>query len=102
MARNENMIAALKRERAIYVNAGDEDRIKQVDDSLRHYGYDPDNAGDDSAPAGEGDGPQGRTSTPQQTADQGKQKRAPRKTTAAPESAGSPAVSDSPPVPPAV
>ncbi|KOG73549.1 hypothetical protein ADK77_08455 [Streptomyces antibioticus] len=79
MTRNENMIAALKRERAIYVNAGDEDRIRQVDESLAHYGYDV--AGD-----AEQDGPQGRSSAPQQTADQGNspaKKTAAKKTTAA-------------------
>ncbi|MFJ9243805.1 hypothetical protein [Streptomyces sp. NPDC101776] len=64
MARDENMIAALKRERAVYVSRGDEDRVSQVDESLAHYGYgtEPDEA----------DGPQGRTAAPQQTADQGK------------------------------
>lgn len=75
MARNENMIAALKRERAVYVNAGDQDRVDQVDESLRHYGYE----------APEADGPQGRTQAPQQTADQGStpaKKTAPKKTAA--------------------
>jgi hypothetical protein len=60
MARDENMIAALKRERAVYVSQGDEDRVRQVDESLTHYGYD----------AGQ-DGPQERTTAPQQTADAG-------------------------------
>ncbi|MFD4786593.1 hypothetical protein ACFWN1_05825 [Streptomyces sp. NPDC058459] len=64
MARDENMIAALKRERANYVALGAEDRVEQVDASLRHYGYDP-------GPR-EDDGPQGRTAAPQQqTADPG-------------------------------
>ncbi|MGW1595251.1 hypothetical protein [Streptomyces sp. NPDC002343] len=80
MERNENMIAALKRERAIYVNAGDEDRIRQVDESLAHYGYDVNQDG-------EQDGPQERGTAPQQTADQGRspaKKTAAKKTTAAP------------------
>lgn len=79
MARNENMIAALKRERAIYVSQGDEDRVRQVDESLEHYGYKPDGDAEQS-------GPQGRTATPQETADQGKapSKRATKKTAAAP------------------
>jgi uncharacterized membrane protein len=72
MARNETMIAALKRERALYVSQGDDERVRQVDESLRHYGYEPDKT------VGE-DGPQGRTAAPQQTADQGK---APSKRTA--------------------
>ncbi|MFC8438034.1 hypothetical protein ACFUJT_07530 [Streptomyces griseoincarnatus] len=94
MPRNENMIAALKRERAIYVSQGDEDRVRQVDESLKHYGYTPD--GD--APASDGDdgqtGPQDRTTAPQQTADQGKAptKRADRKSSPA----ASPAASTPP------
>ncbi|MFE7966135.1 hypothetical protein ACFU0X_24385 [Streptomyces cellulosae] len=87
MPRNENMIAALKRERAIYVSQGDEDRVRQVDESLKHYGYTPD--GDAPAPAPDGDdgqtGPQDRTTAPQQTAEQGKAptKRADRKSSPA-------------------
>ncbi|MBK3625922.1 hypothetical protein JHN59_13925 [Streptomyces sp. MBT49] len=86
MARNENMIAALKRERAIYVAAGDDDRIRQVDESLEHYGYTP--------AAAEEDGPKGRSSSPRQTADDAggtdtakapaAKKTAERKTTATP------------------
>lgn len=53
MAGDDNMIAALKRERATYVARGDDDRVRQVDEQLKHYGYKPD-ASDD-------DGPQGRT-----------------------------------------
>ena len=37
--RDESMIAALKRERAAYAAAGDTDRVGQVDEQLRHYGY---------------------------------------------------------------
>ncbi|MFE3857786.1 hypothetical protein ACFXPN_42445 [Streptomyces griseorubiginosus] len=73
MARNENMIAALKRERAIYVSQGDEDRVRQVDESLAHYGYEPDGGA-------EQDGPKERGTAPQQTADQGQTTA--RKTTA--------------------
>lgn len=66
--RNENMIAALKRERAGYVARGLDDRVGQVDEQLRHYGYDPE------APS-PGGGPQGRSGreSQQQTADTGTQ-----------------------------
>ncbi|MFF9582494.1 hypothetical protein [Streptomyces achromogenes] len=84
MARNENMIAALKRERAIYVDAGDEDRVRQVDESLAHYGY-------DVAGESEQDGPQERGTAPQQTADQG---RSPVKKTAAKKPTAAPATPD--------
>ena len=77
MARDENMIAALKRERAGYVARGDEDRARQVDEQLARYGYEP---------AGEGVVPQGRTAAPQQTADGP----APEKKTAAKKAAASP------------
>ncbi|MET9734288.1 hypothetical protein ABZZ79_27715 [Streptomyces sp. NPDC006458] len=92
MPRDENMIAALKRERAIYVNAGDEDRVRQVDESLKHYGYGPDSS------SGEQDGPQDRTTPPQQTADQG---RTPAKKTAAKKTAAPPAPGEPGPTPPA-
>lgn len=79
MASNDNMIAALLRERDGYVRRNLDDRVKQVDEQLGHLGY---------APEGEQrKGPKGRSSTPQQTADQGKKppsKRAPKKTAAAP------------------
>lgn len=42
MARNENMIAALRRERALYVTRGDEDRVAQVDEQLHHHGAEVD------------------------------------------------------------
>ena len=79
MARDENMIAALKRERATYVAAGDDDRVRQVDESLKHYGYEPDGDSEQGEP-------KGRTSAPQQTAEQGRpaSKRAAKKTAAAP------------------
>jgi len=66
MARDENMIAALKRERATYVSRGEDDRVKQVDEQLKHYGYE----GTQDADPGAVVEPQGRTSTAgQQTAD---------------------------------
>jgi hypothetical protein len=79
MASNENMIAALLRERAGYEAQGKTDRVRQVDKQLEHYGYSPEQ--DDK------DGPQGRTTPPQQTADQGK---APAKKTAAKKTAATP------------
>lgn len=45
--RNENMIAALRRERASYAARGLDERVKLVDEQLRFYGDEP-------------DGPQGR------------------------------------------
>ena len=65
MASNDNMIAALLRERANYENRGKQDRVRQVDKQLKHYGYTPE--------PDEADGPQGRTAPPQQTANQGQQ-----------------------------
>ena len=65
MARNENMIAALKRERAGYVAHGQDDRVAQVDEQLTRYGYQPSPVMDDN-----GD-PLGRTAVPQRTADAG-------------------------------
>lgn len=61
MARDEQMIAALKRERATYVARGLDDRVAQVDEQLAHYGYE----------GGEEKAPQGRKSTAEtkQTAD---------------------------------
>lgn len=65
MPRDENMIAALKRERAGYVARGMDDRVAEVDEQLEHYGYEPAAATDDEG------APKGRT-TPEgakQTAD---------------------------------
>ena len=83
MAGDDNMIAALKRERAVYVSRGDDDRVRQVDEQLKHYGHKPE--------VSEDDGPQGRTGpdAQQQTAEQAKaptaaKKAAPAKKTAAP------------------
>lgn len=79
MASNDNMIAALLRERAIYETQDKTDRVRQVDEQLEHYGYTPE--------PDQADGPQGRTASPQQTADQGK---APTKKTAAKKTAAAP------------
>lgn len=63
MARDENMIAALKRERAAYVAAGQDDRVAEVDEQLTHYGYEHPQT----------ETPEGRksTSAAKQTADSG-------------------------------
>lgn len=55
--RDENMIAALKRERATYVARGDDDRVQQVDESLKHFGYE----GEQNAVVDPAGGPAGRT-----------------------------------------
>ncbi|WP_424918873.1 hypothetical protein [Streptomyces sp. wa1064] len=62
--RDENMVAALRRERAAYVAKGKDDRVAQVDDQLRRLGA--------AAEPDKGDGPQDRTPADpaQQTADQ--------------------------------
>lgn len=64
MAKNQTMIAALLRERDGYQRRSLDDRVRQVDEQLQHYGYtgDPD----------ENDGPQGRTGETKRTADAGK------------------------------
>ncbi|MFS0697804.1 hypothetical protein [Streptomyces nitrosporeus] len=61
--RDENMVAALRRERATYVAKGKDDRVQQVDDQLRRLGA--------ASEPGGGEGPQGRTpgDPAQQTAD---------------------------------
>lgn len=58
------MVAALLRERDAYERQGRDDRVRQVDEQLAHYGYEPEQVN-------ESDGPQGRTGTDdrQQTAD---------------------------------
>jgi hypothetical protein len=60
MAKDERMIAALLREREGYERRNLDDRVRQVDEQLEHYGHKP-----------EGRGPKGRSTPPQQTADQG-------------------------------
>lgn len=57
----DNMLAALKRERAGYVSRGLDDRVDQVDKQIALL------RGDNTPQ----DEPQGRTAVPQQTADQG-------------------------------
>lgn len=88
MASNDNMIAALLRERATYERQGKPDRVRQVDKQLEHYGYSPED---------EDDGPQGRTAPPQQTTDRGQQPsgqepegKAPARKTAAKKTAATP------------
>jgi len=84
--RDENMIAALKRERAAYVALGDQDRAAQVDEQLLYYGYQP---------AGQGPAigaPDGRTAPGgQSTADADRAPGAAAKTEAAPPTPPTPA-----------
>ncbi|MGQ4358868.1 hypothetical protein [Streptomyces sp. SAS_272] len=64
MASTDNMLAALKRERAGYVSRGLAARVAQVDEEIARLRVEDDPQTED---------PQGRTATPpQQTADQGK------------------------------
>lgn len=60
MASTDNIIAALKRERAGYVSRGLTDRVDQVDAEITRLRE------ESSEPA---DQPEGRTASPQQTAD---------------------------------
>jgi hypothetical protein len=78
---NDKQIAALLRERAGLVQAGKDDRVKQVDEQLKHYGYTGDGAAesaepgkdekasDDKAQQARKQAPQGRSTKPQQTTD---------------------------------
>ncbi|WP_030387066.1 hypothetical protein [Streptomyces sp. NRRL S-241] len=59
---NRNMIAALLREREGYVSKGQEDRVRQVDEQLEHYGY-------EETPEPRTREPQGRTARASTTAD---------------------------------
>jgi hypothetical protein len=61
MAKDQNMIDALLRERAGYKRRGLDKRVSEVDEQLQHYGYD----GDPDA----ADEPKGRTAPPKLTAD---------------------------------
>lgn len=63
--RDENMIAALKRERAVYASRGKSDRVAQVDESLKGYGYDGTQDADPGAPVQ----PVGRTAGRKQSAE---------------------------------
>lgn len=60
MPKDEIMIAALLREREGYERRRLDERARQVDEQLAHYGHKP-----------ESRGPKGRSAPPQQTADQG-------------------------------
>lgn len=61
---NDNMIAALKRERAVYEGQGKTDRVRQVDEQLEHY-----QAGGDEAPAVEEPADRSGPDSTQRTAD---------------------------------
>lgn len=95
-SKNETMIAALLRERNGYERRGLHDRVRQVDEQLKHHGHKPERATKG--------GPQGRTASPQQTADAGTgagvedtaAKQAAAKSTAAKKTAAA-----APPAPPA-
>lgn len=63
MARDENMIAALKRERAGYVARGLDDRVAEVDKQLLHYGYEPAAATDDKGEPKDRTTPEGAKQT---------------------------------------
>jgi hypothetical protein len=58
---DRKMVAALLREREGYVRRGEEDRVRQVDEQLTHYGYEPEQA-DELGPAG-------RATAPKETTD---------------------------------
>lgn len=93
--RNENMIAALKRERAGYVARGLEERVAEVDEQLAHYGYE----GVQDPPADPDGAPKGRTTRPRRTATSGGgRKQAAAKT---PEPAKTPETPADPPKDPA-
>ncbi|MFE2323588.1 hypothetical protein ACFXD5_06640 [Streptomyces sp. NPDC059385] len=63
MTQNEDrkMVAALLREREGYVRRGQDDRVRQVDEQLAYYGYEPEQADET--------GPEGRATAPMETAD---------------------------------
>ncbi|MDX2521373.1 hypothetical protein PV355_40595 [Streptomyces stelliscabiei] len=94
MAKDERMIAALLRERDGYQRRGLDDRVRQVDEQLKHYGYtgDPD----------ENDGPQGRIGETKRTAEAGKpaaKKTAAKKTAASKPPAAEPTIEQPAPPP---
>lgn len=60
--RNEKMIAALRREREGLAALGKTDRVAQVDEQLKYYGYQP----DDEGKAVRTQLPQGRSTKPTQ------------------------------------
>ncbi len=66
---DQNMIAGLLREREAYVRSDNTERVAQVDEQLKHYGYTGDDPGAEQA-TGMAATPQGRTATgDQQTAE---------------------------------
>ncbi|GIH69445.1 hypothetical protein [Sphaerimonospora thailandensis] len=56
-ATDETMVAALLREREGYVRHGMADRVAQVDEQLKHYGYEAER---DAGPAAVARSPRGR------------------------------------------
>jgi hypothetical protein len=68
---DDKMIAALLRERVGFERANNEGRLEQIDEQLKHYGYEaPADSESPKAPAGDPkkQAPQGRSAKPQQTA----------------------------------
>jgi hypothetical protein len=61
MAKDERMIAALLRERAGLAGQGKTDRVAQVDEQLKFYGYESEEKPDPKKQA-----PQGRSAQPKQ------------------------------------
>ncbi|MET8297401.1 hypothetical protein ABZW02_25585 [Streptomyces sp. NPDC005180] len=57
---DRKMVAALLREREGYVRRGEKDRVRQVDEQLDHYGYEPEQA-DETGPAGRATAPKETT-----------------------------------------
>lgn len=77
---DDNMIAALKRERAVYESRGETDRVRQVDEQLRHY-----QGGEDAAPADEEPAGRSGAEETQRTADSAAKKTTAKKTTPPPQ-----------------
>jgi hypothetical protein len=65
--RNDRMIAALLRERAGLEAHGKSDRVEQVNEQLKAYGYETDEGTDDDKSAARKQAPQGRSARPHQT-----------------------------------
>lgn len=68
--RNENMIAALKLERAGYVARGLDDRVAQVDEQLKFYGHTVEVSEQRAASQAEDEQPKRRGRPPKSTAEQ--------------------------------
>ncbi|MGW1938958.1 hypothetical protein [Streptomyces goshikiensis] len=58
---DRKMIAALLREREGYERRGETDRVRQVNEQLAHYGYEPEQTDET--------GPTGRATAPKETTD---------------------------------